>query len=55
MTECSITISCKDERVFKFKFEKSPLHFVNTAKIIKKYALKAELKFLFCLLPDKPK
>jgi len=48
--DCYIAITCKDERVFKFRFEKAPHAFDNTARIIKRYALKPDLKSLFCML-----
>jgi hypothetical protein len=49
MSDCYIAITCKDERVFKFRFQNAPLAFVNSVKVIKKYALKPDLKSLFCL------
>jgi len=53
MSDCFIAITCKDERVFKFRFQQTPQAFENAAKIIKNYALKSDLKSLSCYLRPK--
>lgn len=47
-TNCLITVTCKDERVFKFKFEGNGPIFVQTLKVIRRYALQPKLENLYC-------
>lgn len=46
--KCAITIFCKDERFFKFKFDNSALAFGNTVKAIKKYSMCQTVDQLYC-------
>ena len=47
-TQCSITLTSKDERILKFKFENNPGQFRETLGIIGKYALLRNVNDLYC-------
>ena len=48
MNDCYFVITCKDERVFKFRFHQAPIQFGNSLCVIRKYALQTDLKQLYC-------
>lgn len=48
-TSCSITVTCKDERVMKFKFENVAPVFLHSVKILRKYSLCQKIEQLFCV------
>ena len=47
-SSCTISITCKDERTIKFKFENNFSTFIQTAKVIRNNCQQCRIEQLYC-------